>query len=211
MGESLPRIYLWLPVLCVTLQWPHLRKWRRFTFFWNSLQSPIHHKAINVEICFRQTSPVSRGQVKPDTSSSTEGVSRKLNAKHAYIGECPALERDRKPNPYSDSFAAHKQILVQNRRTAGTHTLPHPFRTWVGHQGWQSLPQTALFGGGVVREVEYGVIRFHHLCDSEIIPTKSDALSSCLQTSSPLAKKAHLSFFKCSFMLTHIINIALKV
>lgn len=55
--------------------------------------------------------PSQKGQVKPDTSGSTEGVSRKLNAKHAYIGECPALERDRKPNPCNDNSAAHKQIL----------------------------------------------------------------------------------------------------
>lgn len=26
VGESLPRMYLWLPVLRITLQWPHIRK-----------------------------------------------------------------------------------------------------------------------------------------------------------------------------------------
>lgn len=105
-------------VACAVYYFPMAspQTWRRSTFFWNSLQSPIHHKAIHVEVCSRQTSPVSRDQAKPDTSHSTEGVSRKFNAKHACSGEGPGLGRDRKPNPYNDSFlgeyAAHKQILV---------------------------------------------------------------------------------------------------
>lgn len=62
-----------------------------------------------MEVCSRQNSRV---HVEPGTSGSTEGVSGKFNAKHAYLGERPALERDRKPNPYNDGSAAHKQTLV---------------------------------------------------------------------------------------------------
>lgn len=153
-------------------------------------------------VYFRQTSSVSRVYIKPDTSHSTEGgCPGDLVQSMRMVVNSQALESDRKPNPYNrqPSWRLYSPQMYTSMKQKDIRNTPptSPINDLSGQEEAMTFLASnrsfAFWGWG--GEIECGVIRFHHLLTwLRNLSPKPDALSSCLQTSSSLAKNP-LKFF----------------